>query len=290
MTAAHCICPGKREYAIDKKNHRTHELSVCKKSSNHNQIKPGFNEAKVRGGHMDKDILRSSENIGNSFHVAFAFVKFSSSSLFGSKIYNDDLIDKDDLAVLITDRPLFDMEKLKNAQYFDRPPIVPICLAAENSDINNEKLFGVGWGLIYDKTSVKKDKDPYYTSCMTNEVGPKDWTFQPCDMSFVKNNNWACAKKSIPLGKTGLNKKDWRKCRKYFAKARRDLDELQIKALDDVDKIYIHSQNDPNAPFLTCYNEKQFSENGWCEVHQELTSTTAWGFCSPSCADKFLQV
>ena len=53
MTAAHCICPGKREYAIDKKNHPTHELSVCKKSSNHNQIKHGFNEAKVRGGHME---------------------------------------------------------------------------------------------------------------------------------------------------------------------------------------------------------------------------------------------
>ena len=287
MTAGHCICPEEHWYALyDQKKYPTHELSRCKKSSHQNQITPGFIEAKVYGGHKDTDELQSSENIENTFNIIMAFVKFSSSSLYGSKSYM--MVDKDDLAVLVTDRNLFDKEKLKNTQHLDRPPIIPICLAAENSNINNEKMFGVGWGLIYKKSP--DENDPYYSSCMTNEVGPKDGIFEPCDMQFVKNNNWACEKNSLPVGKTGLNEKDLLRCRNYFDKARILLDVSQIKTLDEVDKIYIHRQNDPNEPLLTCYNEKLFSDNGWCEVHQRHTSTAAWGFCSPSCADSLLQV
>ena len=109
MTAGHCICPEEHWYALyDQKKYPTHELSRCKKSSHQNQITPGFIEAKVYGGHKDTDELQSYENIENTFDIILAFVKFSSSSLYGSKSYM--MVDKDDLAVLVTDRNLFDKE------------------------------------------------------------------------------------------------------------------------------------------------------------------------------------
>ena len=65
--------------------------------------------------------------------------------------------------------------------------INPICLAAENSDYNHEKVVGVGWGLLYKESPVRtNNQDPIYSSCMSNEVGPDKWAFEPCDMNWLK--------------------------------------------------------------------------------------------------------
>ena len=291
VTAAHCICPDLRMPADDGNEHYTHDLSLCKLSNERNQITTGFNEVKIYGGYMDKNKLTSSKNAKKTFNVEYAFVKFRET--VDSWIGGSFIDSKDDFALLVSDRPLFDKDKLKTLylsgryQEIGKPPILPICLAAKNTNIDKEKIFGVGWGSMYDLTPLSKD--PYYSSCMTNQAGPKDWTFEPCDMDFIKTNNWACEKKGVP-STTSYNAKVFSECRNYFAKARRILDKKEIEFLDNVDKIYIQYQKDPNQGFLTCYNEKQLFTNGWCQIHDEIRSEKAWGFCSPSCEESLLKV
>ena len=288
MTAAHCICPTLTVQAVDDKEHSIHGLSLCQLSNEKNQITPGFNEVKIYGGYKDKNRLTSSKNVKKTFNAEYAFVKFSATAESVSVIH-----DKDDFALLVSDRPMFDKNKLNKLYLSERygeigrPPILPICLAAKNANIDNEKIFGVGWGSMYDLTPY--DNDPYYSSCMTNQAGPKDWTFEPCDMDFIKTYNGACVKKGPPSA-TSYNAKVFSECRNYFAKARRILDKKEIEFLDNVDKIYIQYQKDPNQGFLTCYNEKQLFTNGWCQIHDEIRSEKAWGFCSPSCEESLLKV
>ena len=79
-----------------------------------------------------------------------------------------------------------------------------------------------------------------------------------------------------------------------FLQARSVLNELQIAVMDKIDKIHIHynidkinTENELNEPFLTCYRERLFDENGWCE---SIRSRGGWGFCSPSCGNNLMGV
>ena len=288
MTAAHCICPWKLKSSDA--GHHPVAKSLCKKPYHRrNQIFPGFNDITIYGGHKNLDELKNSKNAENIFRTTHAFIKNGPSS---SPPYQIDA--KNDIGLLVSDKILFDKNIFMNLNDLDRPPIVPICLAAENADFSNEEVLGVGWGLVYKESPIRSNnQNPYFSSCMTNEVGPDKWGFEHCDMDWIKSeikvNNvikkesWSCNKKSYP----DELEKDVTKCKNYFLEARRILDESQIIAMELVDKIHIYKHQDLNTPILTCYTEKYFNENGWCELER---TSAGWGFCSPSCKEELLRV
>ena len=305
VTAAHCICPRKKKHSNDGIHFQyPHSKSLCKEPyDRQNQITPGFNDITIYGGHKDLDLLNSLENKENTFSTVHAFIKNGPSLVPPYKIDS-----KDDIGLLVSDRALFDKNRLKNTQPLERPPIIPICLVAENADFSNEKMMGVGWGYVYDEAPTRtNNEDPYYSSCMTNEVGPKKYAFEPCDMNWIKkeirvNNKikkeaWACDKNNYP----DEVQKVAAKCKYYFRKARKILDDKQIRVMENVDMIHIHGNidkidkqefnsglfNDLDTPILTCYKEKKFKENGWCKLRR---SSRSWGFCSPSCDEDLLRV
>ena len=293
MTAAHCICPQEKSYLIPdphSQNHPTpHSKATCKRPYYRNHITPGFNEITIYGGYKDLDTLKSTQNAQNTFSIKYAFIKNLRSWL---PPYN--FAGEDDIGLLVSDRILFHRNKLKHTQPLDRPSIVPICLAAENADFSNEEVLGVGWGLVYKESPIRSNnQNPYFSSCMTNEVGPDKWGFEHCDMDWIKSeikvNNvikkesWSCNKKNYP----DELEKDVTKCKNYFLEARRILDESQMIAMELVDKIHIYKHQDLNTPILTCYTEKHFNENGWCELER---TSAGWGFCSPSCKEELLRV
>ena len=294
MTAAHCICPDEhKKHKTDDGIHfqHPHPKSLCKKPYDHrNQITPGVNDITIYGGHKNIDGFEDRENAEYRFSTEHAFIKNGPSSVPPYQIES-----KDDIGLLVSDRVLFDMNTLKNVEPLDTPPIIPICLAAEDTDFSNEKITGVGWGLVYDESPTRtSNQDPYYSSCMTNEVGPEKWAFEHCDMNWIKNEirvtdkitkeAWSCDKTNYP----DKIKKDVDKCRFYFLAAKTILDGTQIRVMENVDKIHIHENKiDFNNPFLTCYKERQFRENGWCKIR---SSSFKWGFCSPSCDGNLLKV
>ena len=168
----------------------SHGKSLCKPYHD-NQITPMFNDINVYGGHKNKDVLQTSQYTDNSFLITYAFIK--------SDPIGDVFHGKDDVGLLIADKPLFHKDKLQNTKPLDRPPIVPICLAAKDANFNNEKIMGVGWGFQYEESPASDPtRDPYVSSCMTNEVGPEKWRFEACNMQFIKENNWSCEKQKYP--------------------------------------------------------------------------------------------
>ena len=277
MTAAHCICSRRRTRTDTQPD--PHPKSLCK-PYRENQITPNFNHINVYGGHKDVDILKSSQNAKKSFSIASAFIK---NDPFGGILF----LGKDDIGLLIANKPLFDKDKMKNTKSLDRPPIVPICLSPKDADLDNEKIMGVGWGSLYDETRPNEDpnEDPHVSSCMTNEVAPIDWRFEACNMQIIKTNNWSCEKHEYPPETSN----DIGLCKALFARLRRVLDQSQFEFMEKVDKMVIYHPNDPDRPFLTCYNEKLYKENGWCRVHGEI-HVDAWGFCSPSCDENLMKV
>ena len=56
----------------------------------------------------------------------------------------------------------------------------------KDTDFNNQELLGVGWGWTYDESPIgEPNRDPYYSTCMTNEIGNKEWRFQACNMKQI---------------------------------------------------------------------------------------------------------
>ena len=188
--------------------------------------------------------------------------------------------------MLISDKLLFDEEKLKGYGPLDRPSMLPICLAAKDANFDNERVMGVGWGKMYDE-APENDKiwRPYYSSCMTDEVGPERWRFEHCEMKEL-NTDGSCEKTKRPRDVTESKEI----CEKALTEVTRIIEETLIGSLVLVDKILISSE-DPNEPELTCYNERNFREKGWCRVMDYKTRRhlgkieyrKQWGFCSPSC-------
>merc|ERR1712136_563299 len=126
---------------------------------------------------------------------------------------------------------------------------------------------------------------PYYSSCMTDEVGPERWRFEHCEMKEL-NTDGSCEKTKRPRDVTESKEI----CEKALTEVTRIIEETLIGSLVLVDKILISSE-DPNEPELTCYNERNFREKGWCRVMDYKTRRhlgkieyrKQWGFCSPSC-------
>ena len=110
----------------------------------------------------------------------------------------------------------------------------PICLAAENYNFDTQKIHGVGWGFIYEERPTEKDvkkvREPFASSCMTNEVSSKEWKFLMCNMKDIKANDWSCEKNNFP---NGITKSVREQCKKYFSIAEKaakknNLDSIKI--------------------------------------------------------------
>ena len=277
LTAAHCLCV--LPEVDPNEEPKPHKDSVCK-PHDQNQITDGWNHVDVYGGHMNKDQLESADNAENTFTISYAYIKDIDLSNGAVSPF-----DKSDFGILISDKPLFDKEKLKNHGPLDRPSMLPICLAAKDTYFDNEKVMGVGWGKMYDQAPDDEHVDPYYSTCMTDEVGPKKWRFEHCEQKELKSDG-SCEKNDLPR-EVEVNKET---CEKAFLEATRLCEGTQIGSMDMVDKILIHSK-DPNEPILTCYNERNFREKGWCNVLNHVTGEYGqWGFCSPSCKNDSWQV
>ena len=278
VTAGHCIC-ALRKRKPD--NHPDpHEQALCKPSQENiffssykNQIRKGYNEIVVRGGDMDLDKMIQSKDPKYTFEIEEAYAK--------NRAANDRWDGKSDIGVLVSERTLFDREALNRAKPFDKPLIVPICLAAKGAAFAGEKISGVGWGLRYDESPGEPEK-PFISSCMTNEVGPEKYRFHNCNMKKIIDDNYSCEKRNLPPNIQDL---DHENCKEWFRKARQDLDQSQIQHMDKVYKIHIYSTTQINKLLHTCYDDRQLTENGWCLVHNKDLDDDpeAWGFCSPSC-------
>ena len=278
MTAAHCTCSSKLD--DPDKDPQPHEKSICKPEYT-NQITPKYNEMKIYGGHMNIDELQSDENRENHFIISYAYAKD-----IDLKNLKDPFV-KSDIAILISNKGLFDHDSLKVTKPLDRPSMVPICLAAVDTNLIKKEINGVGWGLIYDE-SPKRPQNPYYSSCMTNEVGPEDWRFEHCNWEQLKENQMSCRKDKYP---DDVENNDLI-CKRAFYELKKQKVVTEIGNMDWIDKIHIHT-NDPDKPRWICYNEKHLVEKGWCEVlgHDPIKRNgKGWGFCSPSCKDDLLKV
>ena len=278
VTAGHCICNLRKRKQDDEPD--PHEKALCKPSEENifyskykNQIRKGYNEIVVYGGDMDLDKMVQSKDLKYTFEIAKAYAK--------NRATNDRFDGKSDIGVLVSERSLFDREALTKAEPFDKPLIVPICLAAKGATFVGEQIRGVGWGLRYDESPGEPEK-PYVSSCMTNEVGPEKWRFHNCNMKKIIDDNYSCEKRDLP---PNIQELDREKCKAWFRKTRDESDRSQIQFKDEVSKIHIYSTKEGNKLLQTCYDDRQFTENGWCIVHnQDLNKDPeAWGFCSPSC-------
>ena len=255
VTAGHCICALRNRVPSNQPD--PHEKALCKPSDENiffssykNQIRKGYNEIVVYGGDMDREKMMDSDDPKYSFDIEKAFAK--------NRLPNDRWDGKSDIGILVSNRDLFDREALKTAKPFDKPFIVPICLAAKGATFVDEKIRGVGWGTrYYEKPG--KPKKPYVSSCMTNEAGPEKWRFYNCDMQKIVDNNYSCEKQSLP---PSIQEIDQEKCKKWFVKAREKLDQTQIQHMDKVHKIHVYSTTEPNKLMHICYDIEQFTKNG----------------------------
>ena len=202
-----------------------------------------------------------------------------------------------DVGLIISYLPLFDKEELKTTLSIDyKPPVLPICLAAQDFDFTDQDLHGVGWGWTYDESPKDTPiRDPYYSTCMTNEIGKEEWRFKACNMEQIQKLQWSCEKYELP---PDITQELLVRCRRYFVGARRmfhGTDKSNIRFIDRVNKIFVYEGKglrgaSDTRTKLVCYNEEEFTKRGWCEVRGHSSSNGAWGFCSPSCNQQVMQV
>ena len=293
VTAGHCICS-----APDDPN--THKDALCKPSSQ-NQVIPGKNVIKVSGGNKDHTLLIGQWNVENQFEIVTAYILDDPGK--------NDFVGTTDIGILTSSRPLFDMKNLEGTMgAMAKPSILPICLGSKNYNFHGQNIHGVGWGATYDESPKPNPKrDPYYSSCLTNEVGKERWRFQACDMKHLQNTEtaklnklpWSCEKDKLP---PDISHERRTRCGRYFAEARRmvqQTDKSNLERMDKVRKIIVyetgqiakkeHNLRGPppysaqHPKLLVCYDQKEFTQKGWCGVHGKSTAYGAWGFCSPSC-------
>ena len=265
-----------------------------------NQIKHGYNQIRVYGGSKDTTVLLSESNKKNSFSVKRAILWDTISDP-----KTDVFKAQNDVGILFTARPLFDRNNLmKSLNIFQlandyRPPILPICLAKQDYNFDDQDLHGVGWGMRYHEYPKEPNpSDPRelrYSSCMTNEIGKEKWRFKACSMKQIHKLNWSCQKNELP---PDISTKEYLKCREYFQTARRmfeQTDKSSLQFFDRVRKIFVYEGKAPKGNFdskkrLVCYEKQEFTEKGWCRVRGHSRSENAWGFCSPSCNQQLMQV
>ena len=266
---------------------------------NRNQIKKGENDITVFGGSNSRNFLTTSEDVLKwEIDVAQAMDGF----LADVRRYNYDIA-----MLKINDKkmhgtphltPFFDPVGLKDKSKLNTAKIIPVCLAAVNTDTKSKKFRAVGWGTIYEEISSSLIlRNPIMSSCMTSEAGPRFWKFRNCDMESMKKGipiirqYWECEKNSPP---PGYSNERAERCMKYWSDAGMSWDHLKnrplIERLNEQDKMYIHNQNDDLVE--VCYNPELLSVNGWCKVKQvgKKEPIPAWGMCSPSCNSTILKV
>ena len=277
MTAGHCTC------TTTFVNTNDHPKTFCKPASE-NQIVNKFNTISVFGGDKDKRMLLQPNNVQNSFAITkallYEYPKFSNWT---------------DIGILSSDKPMFNPQRLRSLSANSRPALVPICLASKNTDLSDKTMHGVGWGIRYDESpdgniTHPLNSNPYYSSCMTNEMGNQDFRFQACNMDVIKKNNWSCEKQKFPLGYITQQ----HECRSLFNEAQKifdQTDKYNIEFMNKVGKIVISYEDDQEKQTI-CYRDREFREKGWCEVQgiDIRMNPNAWGFCSPSCDSNFFKV
>ena len=284
VTAGHCICPTWPD-ATD-----AHEDSLCRPSSTSdpaNQIIKLRNKINVYGGSNSIKNL----NLMSKRKVDRALLM---DNIPNPKSFT--VLLKYDIGVLIVDIPLFDREYMKSMlRPNDKQPMLPICLAKKGYDFNGQVVHGVGWGSRYSESKQMPQtlpkRQPFHSSCMTNEIGEEKWRFKACNMKQIEDLNWSCEKTKLPLDV--IKNRD--RCKKYFDKARQMLLKTDNnKFMQRVHKIFVNKRKDSTGEIdpkkkLVCYDELNFWAHGWCEVKGYKQSMGAWGFCSPSCNFKYLR-
>ena len=298
MTAAHCTCSDQRQ------NPETNY--PCRLSPNSNQIKKGENEITAFGGSNSRNFLTTSEDVLTwEIDVAHVMDGF----LADVRRYNYDIA-----MLKINDKKMHDRKTIRRQSFFDpvvlkrlyfkdksklnTAKIIPVCLAAINTDTKSKKFRAVGWGTIYEEISSSSIlRNPIMSSCMTSEASPRFWKFRNCDMESMKKGfpiigrYWECEKNSPPPGYSNDRAK---RCMKYWSDAGMSWDHLKnrplIERLNEQDKMYIHNQHEDLVE--VCYNPELLSVNGWCKVKQvgKPDPIPAWGMCSPSCNSTILKV
>ena len=131
-------------------------------------------------------------------------------------IYDTPKEDWADMGILFTKKLLFNHKKLLKLSGERKPLILPICLASKDLNLADKSMHGVGWGRAYDESPTRdktnpQSSNPVYSSCMTNQMGNKDWRFQACNMDQIMKNNWSCEKKNYPPGQHGNNRRRGKK-------------------------------------------------------------------------------
>jgi len=194
--------------------------------------------------------------------------------------------DKDALS---KDFRTLDREEIKSSR------IVPICLAAENSDFSGKTLKGAGWGWEYQEKPENENnpRNPAYSSCMTTELSLKvEHRFKNCDMQKIQANDWECRKDRAP------DDYPVNECRNYFNKAewtdyrskllhRFRLTKKKFDKLFRRDIMYV-----PNG--ITTINCTRLDwtqwPHGWCELPGSTAASFKWGICSSSCSKDLMKV
>ena len=171
--------------------------------------------------------------------------------------------------------------------------IVPICLAAKNSDLSGMTMRGAGWGLEYQEKPENNPRNPEFSSCMTSELSPKvEHRFQNCDMQKIQANDWECRKDSAPDDypvdecRNYFNKAEWTEYRDKLQHRFR-LSKKKFDKLFRRDIMYV-----PNGITTTNCTRLDWTEwpYGWCELPGSTDANFKWGICSPSCSEDLMKV
>ena len=279
LTAGHCIC--------SKIKDQPDSGALCK-DNGEDQIVKGKNTIQVLGGSRDATKLKKPGSL--RWRIVSAYVM---------KGPRDTFKGSHDIGMAITSdsTPFFNHDQLKdttrNFLYYAK--VVPICLAAKDTNIDKENMRGVGWGRRYSETpeptEINPTRNPIYSSCMTNEVGEEEWKFKGCDLEMIKNSDWYCyqiGQVKTPKYPSNYPESQYDKCRQYFTDARKNLNKDDQDRMDKVDKIYVTNANEKENHEKVCYRHEYFNHMGWCKV--QGPNPDAWGFCSPSCKHDIMKV
>ena len=164
----------------------------------------------------------------------------------------------------------------------------PICLAARDTDISQEDITVVGWGVRYTETPVKKNnqRKPRRSSCTTNQFSPLGNMFEPCDMQALKDNGWKCniGTDKVPKGYAR------EACLKYLQMASEAVGDSDKEEFEQTKQIQLNLKaRNGDIIIIRCYKDELFTatDKGWCKITR-ATGDMDWGFCDTSCQHAFV--
>ena len=287
LTAAHCVCTLVGQYP--------NTAYPCRTTKDSDQILVDNNEIYVYGG--DRSINAMSKN-PDDFLWPIDKGHVMDETSIDSKKTSFDEYDIGILKIPDTFRTFFEDKVLKDKAKLNIAQIVPVCLAALDTDTKSKKFKMAGWGQDYDeiprRESSTEHRDPIISSCMTSEASPRLRKYRNCNMELLKKSGpdgeyWDCEKRDLPPSYKGK----YERCKDYFTLASDGNDPVTKKKLkerlDRVQKMYI--VDDKWRYIDICYNPTLFSKYGWCNItHTKGADQYAWGMCSPSCRTEILKV